>query len=92
MIRAERQNNTIGFVHQEWVIRPGARLYVRGEASDATGRLAFAKPEHGDYMISTRSEEQIVAQARSRAKVATTVAQVAGILGTTLALAGLVAG
>ena len=53
-------NGTLGFEYQEWVLRPGARLYVHGEVSDASGRVAFAKPSQGRYMISTRSEEQIV--------------------------------
>ena len=69
-LRSGSQSGTLGFEYEEWVIRPGARLYVHGEVSDASGRVAFAKPAEGRYMISTRSEEQIVGAAERNAKIA----------------------
>ena len=60
-----------------------AGAYVHGEVSDATGRVAFAKPSEGRYIISTRSEEQIVGVAERNAtiaRVATGVLLVAGIV------------
>jgi E3 Ubiquitin ligase len=54
---------------------------VQGEASDATGQLAFAKPDGGRYMISTRTEEQIVQSSQRFARVGSRVSTVAGIVG-----------
>ena len=56
-----------------------------------TGRLAFAKPSKGRYIISTRSEEQIVGAARRNAGIAHTAAVVAGIAGVVLVYAMLFA-
>jgi hypothetical protein len=80
-LRAGDQSGTIGFEYEEWIIRPGARLYVHGEVSDATGRVAFAKPSEGRYIISTRSEEQIVGAAERNATIATVAAGVLAVAG-----------
>lgn len=89
-LRAGDQSGTIGFEYEEWIIRPGARLYVHGEVSDATGRVAFAKPSEGRYIISTRSEEQIVGAAERNATIATGVGGVLGVAGVVLVILGLV--
>jgi hypothetical protein len=89
-LRAGSQSGTLGFRYQEWIIRPGARLYVHGEVSDATGQVAFAKPSEGRYIISTRSEEQIVGAAERNATIATGVGGVLGVAGLVLVILGLV--
>jgi hypothetical protein len=92
-LRSGSDSGTLGFGYEEWVIRPGARLYVQGEVADRTGELAFGKPEDdGPFLVSTRSEEEIVSGALGNAKVATVVAAVAGALGLVLVVAGAVAG
>ncbi|MBP2475578.1 hypothetical protein JOF53_004450 [Crossiella equi] len=53
------REGTIGYEYTEWVLRPGAHLFVHGEVSDRTGQLAFGKPAQGPYVISTRSEEEV---------------------------------
>jgi len=88
-LRAGSQSGTLGFRYQEWVIRPGARLYVHGEVSDATGRVAFAKPSEGRYIISTRSEEQIVGSAERNAKIATVAAGVMTVAGVVFVIVAL---
>jgi E3 Ubiquitin ligase len=87
-VRSGGNSGTLGFRYREWILRPGARLWVHGEVSDATGRLAFAKPSEGRYIISTRSEEQIVGAARRNAGIAHTAAAVAGIAGVVLVVLG----
>ena len=87
-MRSGGNSGTLGFRYHEWIIRPGARLWVHGEVSDATGRLAFAKPSKGRYIISTRSEEQIVGAARRNAGIAHSAAAVAGIAGVALVVLG----
>jgi hypothetical protein len=89
-LRAGDQSGTIGFEYEEWIIRPGARLYVHGEVSDASGRVAFAKPSEGRYIISTRSEEQIVGAAERNATIATGVAGVLAVAGVVLVVLGLI--
>jgi hypothetical protein len=43
-----------GIVREEWVLRPGAGLYVHGEVHDRDGTLVIARPEVGDFVVSTR--------------------------------------
>jgi hypothetical protein len=88
-LRAGSQSGTLGFRYQEWIIRPGARLYVHGEVSDSSGRVAFAKPSGGRYIISTRSEEEIVGAAERNATIATGVAGVLALAGVVLVILGL---
>lgn len=91
-ISAGNDSGTIGFTYREWVIRPGARLYVHGEAADDTGVLRFAKPGKGRYVISTRSEEQIVGEATKHARWAKIGAAVLAVVGVVLVVAGIAAG
>ncbi len=42
------------FWHREWLLRPGAPLFVLGEVRSSKGRVTLAKPERGPHIISTR--------------------------------------
>jgi hypothetical protein len=90
-LRAGSQSGTLGFRYQEWINRPGARLYVHGEVSDGSGRVAFAKPSEGRYIISTRSEQEIVGAAERNATIATIAAVVLAAAGVVLVVVGAVA-
>jgi hypothetical protein len=91
LIRSGSDTGTIGFQHEEWVLRPGARLYVHGEATDATGSVSFAAPsDDGDFIVSTRSEADVVGDSKRNATIATVVAAVAAVAGLGLLVAGLV--
>ena len=59
-------DDTLGYQYTEWVIREGAPLYILGEVHDKIGPLVVAKPANGKdpYVISTRSEEQLVTSAQ----------------------------
>lgn len=91
-LRSGDRTGTIGFGYHEWLIRPGASVYVSGVASDATGRVGFTKPEKGKYLISTRSEEEIVGEALSHAKWARIGAIAAAVIGVVLIVAGVATG
>lgn len=92
LLRSSNDSGTLGFQHQEWVIRPGARLYVQGEVADRTGALVFAAPrDKGGFLISTRSEEEIVAGAERNAKIAAGAAALAAVVGVVLLIAGALA-
>lgn len=55
-----RGSSTIGYKREEWLVRPGQRIYVHGEASDADGRLAIGAPaDGGAFIMSTKSEEAV---------------------------------
>lgn len=88
-ITAGRGNRTLGYEYNEWVVRPGARVYLLGEASDRTGRLAVGKPSSGPYILSTRSEQELAGGLRTQQKVARIGLLVAGVAGVILLLAGL---
>jgi hypothetical protein len=90
LLRSGADSGTIGFRREEWVLRPGARLWIHGEVADALGTPTFGKPAKGDYIISTRSEAEVVGDARATAKFANVVAIIAGIAGVALLVAGLV--
>jgi hypothetical protein len=84
-------DSTLGYEYEEWVVRPGRRLYVLGEASDRSGRLVVGKPSKGPYVVSTRSEEELVGHARTRQRLAAIGSAVAGVAGVVLLVAGLIA-
>lgn len=73
--------------HEEWIIRPGARLYVHGEVSDHSGQLTFAEGE-GRFLISTRSEQDIVRGKETGARWAMIGGLAAAVLGVALLVAG----
>lgn len=62
-------SRTLGYQYTERCIPVKAQLYVLGELSDRGGEVAVVKPtkEGENYIISTKSEEQIVADAQSSA-------------------------
>jgi hypothetical protein len=92
IFRSGHDTGTIGFQHQEWIIRAGTQLYVQGEVADRTGALVFEKPrDKGSFLISTRSEEEIVSGKLRNAKIAMAAAVVAGIAAVVLGIAGAVA-
>ena len=91
LLRSTNDSGTLGFQREEWVIRPGTGLYVQGEVADRTGALVFAKPQDkGAFLVSTRSEEEIVAGSEKAAKLAGIGAVLAGVIGVVLLIAGAV--
>ena len=40
--------------HREWIIRPGAPLFVLGEVEARGSRIALRRPAQGPHVISTR--------------------------------------
>ncbi|MCX7024598.1 MAG: E3 ubiquitin ligase family protein [Spirochaetes bacterium] len=83
---------TLGYRFDENSVPLTANLYVLGEASDAGGRIKVAKPtkKGGRFIISTKSEESLVASAKGTAKGMTIGAYVAAAIGIALVIAGLV--
>jgi hypothetical protein len=81
-------DGTIGYEYKEWVVRPGQRLYVLGEASDRTGRLVVGEPANGHFVLSTRSEEELSGRTRREQMISAAAAAVAGVAGVVLLVLG----
>jgi hypothetical protein len=80
---------TLGFEYKEWVLRPGQRVYLLGEASDRSGRLVVGRPASGPYVFSTRSEQELAHSFRTQRTVARIGVGVAGVAGLVLLVMGL---
>lgn len=81
-------SGTIGYEYEEWIIRPGQRLYVLGEVHDRIGPLVIAKPEQGYFIISTRSEQELRRTRRKRHTLLSTGVLIAAPLGLLLTALG----
>jgi hypothetical protein len=81
----------LGYRHVEHVLPLQAQVFVHGSADDATGRLTFRAAAGSSLLISTRSEEQIVAgaeQAASWQRIGAICGAIGGVALTVAALAG----
>ncbi|MBB0246009.1 hypothetical protein FNQ90_18330 [Streptomyces alkaliphilus] len=82
---------SIGFQQEEWIVASGRRLYVLGEASDDHGRLVIGPPSDGGlFIVSTRSEEELLGSARSRERGFRVAGLILGAVGALLLVAGTV--
>ncbi|NJK36156.1 MAG: hypothetical protein HC919_15135, partial [Oscillatoriales cyanobacterium SM2_2_1] len=81
-----------GHTYKENAIAVGSRLYVLGEARIVDDRLAIAKPSNGSdaFLISIKSEEEIVSQRQQNTTNALVGAIAGGVLGLICLLVGLV--
>jgi hypothetical protein len=73
-----RREGTIGYEYEEWVLEPGTQVYVLGEANDTSGKIVIDQPS----LVSTKSEEELMRDARSKQKfhtVAGGIGVVAGV-------------
>ncbi len=60
------RRRTLGYRFREWILPPGKNVYILGAASDRTGELLLQKPrEKGKFLISLKSEEELMASAKS---------------------------
>ncbi|HAN46945.1 MAG TPA: hypothetical protein DCQ32_10425, partial [Cyanobacteria bacterium UBA8156] len=78
------------YTYQETAIVVGSRLYVLGEARIVDSQLAIAKPSdpNDPFLISVKSEEEMVSQRQQN----TTTALVGAIAGSVLGLICLLVG
>ncbi len=68
--RTSQQFRVIGYRFRESILPVGARLYALGEISDTGDGLALRKPTQQDkpFLLSTKSEEELVTAAAKQAK------------------------
>lgn len=67
---------TIGYRLEEWAVPTGRTVYVLGEARDDGGRLRVAKPsaKGGRFLVSLKTEEELVRAAKSGSTTLTVLA------------------
>ena len=72
---------TLGYKLEEWAIPTGRNVYVLGEAKDDGGRLRVGKPgiKEGRFLISLKSEEQLVQAAKTGSTVLGVLSAVFGV-------------
>jgi len=86
---------TVGYRYEETILPLGAQVYVLGEAVDAGGSLTVRKPAKKDarFLISVRSEEELVRKAGSAARglsIAAAACAAAGVALAVLAFLGVI--
>lgn len=89
--RGVRDNDTLGYRYEEWVLVPGVEVFVHGEATDRAGRLEVRKPKaKGELLISTETEEDLLEDARSKARTYRLVSLVTAAVALVALVGGLV--
>ena len=83
---------TLGYRLQEKLLPLEQRVYVLGEARDASGQLTIEKPREGGkpFIVSLKSEEELIGSARSTIQWLLASGVASGIAGIGLVLAGLI--
>jgi hypothetical protein len=89
-ISVSRDDETIGYKREEWIIPVETRLFVQGEVTDEDDKLMLRKPDKGSFRVSTRSEQELLRGAESGRKWAGVAAGVLGVAGLVLVVVGLV--
>jgi hypothetical protein len=86
-------SRTIGYRFVEEAIPVNARLYVYGEASDRDGELMIVKPKDSkqNFIVSVKSEEELIKDADSAAKGSLIGLIVCAVLGVASIIFGIVA-
>lgn len=77
-------SRTLGFRYKEHIIPNNSKLYVLGEASDRRGEFGIIKPKDSkdnNFIVSTKSEEEIIKSTQSSAGMYMVFAIIAAIAG-----------
>ncbi|TAE72520.1 MAG: hypothetical protein EAZ85_09505 [Bacteroidetes bacterium] len=84
-------SRTLGYTYRESVIPLNANLYVLGEIADRAGKVGIVKPKEAgkQFIVSMKSEDQIVADAETSAAWQLYGGIGLGIVGIILIIAGI---
>lgn len=84
-------SNTVGYHFHESILPLNRAVFVLGEASDSSGQLAVQKPkEKGPFLISLKSEEEIVKAASGSVRWLMYGAIALAVAGVALIVVGLI--
>jgi hypothetical protein len=86
------RRRTLGYRYQEWIVPINRQVYVLGQATDSRGELCLERPTEGGkpFIISLKSEEQLVAGAQGSAQWMGLAAGVLLAAGAVLLVVGLI--
>ncbi|MGI5834909.1 MAG: E3 ubiquitin ligase family protein [Chloroflexota bacterium] len=83
-------SRTLGYRFRESILPIGRQIYVLGEAADTTGKIQVQKPSGKEkFIISLKSEEELIRSTKSAAQWMLIGAIVSGIAGAALTIVGL---
>jgi hypothetical protein len=85
------RDETIGYQHTEWVLRPGTRMYVLGEVDDRDGPLVIRPPRDAKvpFVLSTKTEEELTDSSRKGQRIWAFVAAGVAAVGVALIVLGI---
>lgn len=87
------RDSTLGYHYKEWLIRPGAQMFVLGEVHDRNGPLVIGKPSGaGHFIVSTHTEEELRASRVNRHKFLAIGVIATFVLGIVVLVAGAIRG
>ncbi|AYY11510.1 hypothetical protein EF847_01010 [Actinobacteria bacterium YIM 96077] len=84
-IPTKQREGTVGYQYEEWILRPGQKLYVLGEATDEPGELMIANTS----LISTKDEQTLLRETRSKLRLFSGGAALAAAIGVVIILVDL---
>jgi hypothetical protein len=83
-------NRVLGYRKQEWLIPEGVNVYTLGVVTDAGGELAMRKTGDDRFIVSLKSEQELVRELTGRVKVWRFLTPALGIVGVLLVAAGFI--
>lgn len=85
---------TLGYRYTEELLPVDQEVYILGEVRDSEGELSMRKPDAKDkrYLISTKSEEELLREAQKKQTYLKYGAIAAAVLSTLLGVVGLITG
>lgn len=73
-------DNTIGYEYEEWLLPVGKKVFIQGDATDASGELAIVEPEGSPKLIiSTKSESELLEAAAKETTILRVASAIAAV-------------
>jgi hypothetical protein len=83
-------NRVLGYRKQEWLIPEGVNVYALGVVTDAGGELAMRKTGDDRFIVSLKSEQELVKELTGRVRAWRVLTPVLGVIGVLLVAAGFI--
>lgn len=89
--RNRGDGDTLGYKYEEWILLPGTKVFVQGEATDRGGRLEIRDPKgKAPLVISTKMEQDLLDDADEKIENSKKFAMFAGGVAVVAAIAGVI--
>jgi hypothetical protein len=83
-------DRVLGYRKQEWLIPEGVNVYALGVVTDAGGALAMRKTGDDRFIVSLKSEQELVRELTGRVRAWRVLTPLLGIVGVLLVVAGFI--